>query len=136
MPLSEAIAKFEAEEVCNRGGAKHQEDVPRRLALFLRAVGDKPIREISRDDVKAYRDLLDQAPDRFTLRFKTHDLREAIAANARLRQPFPTIIKVTIDLKYIGPVARAPHRVPCEGEVARSKPIDYNPVYTKAKRQR
>ncbi|AWN50370.1 hypothetical protein DK412_00350 [Methylobacterium sp. 17Sr1-1] len=67
MPLSEAIAKFEAEEVCNRGGAKHQEDVPRRLASFLRAVGDKPIREISRDDVKAYRDLLDQAPDRFTL---------------------------------------------------------------------
>ena len=85
MLRSEAIAKFETEEVCNRGGAKHQEDVPRRLASFLRAVGDKPIRDVSRDDLRAYRDLLDQAPDRFTLRFKTNDLHEAIAANLRLK---------------------------------------------------
>ena len=43
MPLSEAIAKFEAIEVSQRGGQKHREDVPRRLANFLAVVGDKPI---------------------------------------------------------------------------------------------
>ena len=106
MPLSQAIAKFEVDEVRNRGGAKHQEDAPRRLASFLRAIGDKPIREITQDDLRACRDLLDQAPDRFTLRFGTHDVAEAIAANRRLARPFRTIEKVTVDLKYIGPVRR------------------------------
>ncbi|GMA76663.1 hypothetical protein GCM10025880_30800 [Methylorubrum aminovorans] len=80
--------------------------MPRRLASFLRAVGDKPIRDVSRDDLKAYRDLLDQAPDRFTLRFKTNDISEAIAANKRLNRPYSPISKVTVDLKYIGPVNR------------------------------
>lgn len=106
MLLSEAIAKYEAVEVSQRGGAKHQEDVPRRLASFLRAVGDKPIREVSRDDVRDYRDLLDQAPDRFVLRFKTDDVREAVEANRRLKRPYDAIKKPTVDLKYLGPVNR------------------------------
>lgn len=106
MPLSEAIAKFEAVEVCKRGGQKHQEDVPRRLANFMSVVGDKPIREISRDDARAYRDLLDQLPDRFVGRFKTHDIKEAIKANRELRHPYGIIKKPTIDLKYLGPVNR------------------------------
>lgn len=106
MLLSEAIAKFEAVEVCMRGGQKHQEDVPRRLANFMSVVGDKPIRDVSRDDVRRYRDLLDQLPDRFVLRFKTSDLQEAIRANRERRFPYGTIKKPTIDLKYLGPVNR------------------------------
>ena len=106
MLLSAAIAKYEAVEVQHRGGAKHQEDVPRRLASFLRAVGDKPIREVSRDDVREYRDLLDQAPDRFVLRFKTDDVREAVGANGKLKRPYNAIKKPTVDLKYLGPVNR------------------------------
>lgn len=106
MLLSEAIAKFEAVEVCMRGGQKHQEDVPRRLANFMSVVGDKPIRDVSRNDVRRYRDLLDQLPDRFVLRFNTSDMQEAIKANRERRYPYGAIKKPTIDLKYLGPVNR------------------------------
>lgn len=106
MPLSEAIAKFEAIEVSQRGGQKHREDVPRRLANFLAVVGDKPVRDVSRDDARAYRDLLDQCPDRFILHFDTRDMREAVELNRKRRYPYETIKKPTVDLKYLGPVNR------------------------------
>lgn len=106
MPLADAIARFVAEESSKRGGAKHQQDVPRRLASFLSCVGNKQIRDVSREDAKAFRDLLDRVPDRFVQRFKTYDLQEAIAANAKCKVPNRAIGNVTVDLKYLGPVRR------------------------------
>ncbi|SFG58326.1 DUF6538 domain-containing protein [Methylobacterium gossipiicola] len=118
MPVADAIAQFVAEESSKRGGAKHQQDVPRRLASFLTCVGNKPIRDVSRDDAKAYRDLLDRVPDRFVQRFKTYDLREAIAANDKCRVPNPAIGSVTVDLKYLGPVRRMFEYLVREGLIA------------------
>lgn len=45
-------------------GSKHRDDVERRLAAFLAFLGDKAVRDVTRDDLKSYRDVLDQLPDR------------------------------------------------------------------------
>lgn len=104
--LSMAVRRFELQEVTKLTGLKHAEDVPKRLANFLNFIGDKPIRDITRDELKDYRDHLDQLPDRFQLRLKTNDIRKAIAINKKRPKPFPTIGSKTVDLKYIGPVRR------------------------------
>lgn len=106
MPLSEAIALYVKEEVSKLAGVKHKEDVPRRLQTFLRAVGDKPIRDITPADLKAYRNQLDLMPDRFAARFKTDDLAKAIELDAKRLRPYPHNGPITVDLKYLGPVRR------------------------------
>lgn len=106
MPLSQAIERYVTEEVAKLPGIKHREDVPRRLQTFLRAVGDKPIREITPGDLKTYRNQLDLMPDRYAARFKTDDLAKAIELNARREKPYPHNGPKTVDLKYLGPVRR------------------------------
>ncbi|CAA2140044.1 Tyrosine recombinase XerC (plasmid) [Methylobacterium bullatum] len=106
MPLSKAIERYVSEEVSKLSGTKHREDVPRRLQTFLRAVGDKPVREIAPGDLKAYRNQLDLMPDRFAARFKTDDLAKAIELNARRLKPYPHNGPITVNLKYLGPVRR------------------------------
>lgn len=104
--LSEAIGRYDIDVIVKAGDPKHAGDVRARLANFLRFVGDKPIREISRDDIRDYRNVLDQLPNRFALKLKTRDMREAIALNAERRQPLEVIGAKTINLKYLGPVGR------------------------------
>jgi integrase len=106
MPLSEAIKRYVTEEVSKLPGIKHREDVPRRLQTFLRAVGDKPIREITPGDLKAYRNQLDLMPDRYAARFKTNDLAKAIELNAKRQHPYRRNGPITVNLKYLGPVRR------------------------------
>lgn len=105
-PLSRMIDGFLAEEAKKSVGSKHREDVERRLAAFLRFVTDKPVRDVSRDDLKSYRDVLDKLPERFEARFRMKDMRDAIAKNAVRKVPYPTIGPTTVDLKWLGPVNR------------------------------
>jgi integrase len=85
---------------------KHSEDVSRRLRNFLAFVGDQPVRDITREHLKSYRDKLDQLPDRYAARLRTRDMREAIEKNKLRKKPIPHIGKVTVDLKWLGPVIR------------------------------
>jgi integrase len=87
-------------------GSKHRNDVERRLAAFLAFSGDKAVRDVTRDDLKSYRDVLDQLPDRFELRLRTKDMRLATEKNVALKAPFPTIGPITVNLKWLGPVDR------------------------------
>jgi integrase len=110
-PLSEMIEKFlgaqyPSEEGKSNVGSKHRADVERRLAAFLAFAGDLAVRDITRDHLKAYRDILDQLPDRFEARFRTKDMPLAIEKNAERKVPFPIIGPTTIDLKWLGPVDR------------------------------
>ncbi|MDU0341099.1 site-specific integrase [Bosea rubneri] len=104
--LSKAIGRYDTDEIVKAGDPKHAGDVRARLANFLRFVGDKSVRDISRDDIRDYRNVLDQLPNRFALILKTRDMREAIALNAARRQPLNVISAKTINLKYLGPVGR------------------------------
>lgn len=104
--LSEAIGRYDIDVIVKAGDPKHAGDVRARLANFLRFVGDKPVRDISRDDIRDYRNVLDRLPNRFELTLKTRDMREAIALNAARKQPLEVISAKTINLKYLGPVRR------------------------------
>jgi integrase len=110
-PLSDWIetfleAQYPADEAKRKVGSKHRRDVESRLAAFLLFSGDKPVRDVTREDIKAYRDVLDRLPDRFEARFRTKDMRLAIEKNAERKTPHPTIGPTTVDLKWLGPVNR------------------------------
>ncbi|HEY5777908.1 MAG TPA: site-specific integrase [Terrimicrobiaceae bacterium] len=105
--LSVMIARYYEDEVKPGSvGLKHKEDVKKRLSNFLEFTGDKPVRDVTRDDLEIYRDHLDKLPDRYELRFKTQDMRKAIVLNSKLIKPFPIIGPITVNLKYLGPVRR------------------------------
>jgi integrase len=149
--LSEAIEKFlaarypKAKKTRKQVGSKHREDVEARLAAFQRFVGgDPPVRDIARDQLKAYRDVLDQLPERFKARFGTEDMHVAIAENMKRKVPYPSIGPDTINLKWIGPVNRLFDwlvteeklgKNPCEdvrseqenGEAANTKRLPFKP---------
>jgi integrase len=99
-------AQYPSEEGKSKVGSKHREDVERRLAAFLAFTGDLAVRDITRDHLKAYRDVLDQLPDRFEARLKTKVMRLAVEKNAQRKVPYPVIGPTTINLKWIGPVDR------------------------------
>jgi integrase len=126
-PLSDWIEKFlaaqyPAEEGKSKVGSKHRQDVENRLAAFLLFSGDKPVRDVTREDLKAYRDILDRLPDRFEARFNTKDMRLAIEKNAERKTPHPTIGPTTVDLKWLGPVDRL------FGWLALEQQVEKNPV--------
>jgi integrase len=102
--LSTKIGEFLAQK--KEAGTKHKEDVERRLQAFLDFIGDMPIRDVTRDQIKEYRDVLDQLPPQFELRLGTKDMRDALEKNARRKKPFAPIMATTINLKWLGPVIR------------------------------
>jgi len=105
--LSTAIDLYKANVIDKSDvSLKHKEDISKRLLTFLTFMTDRPIRDINREDLRDYRDHLDKLPDRSELRFKTYDIRQAIALNAKLVVPFSSIGPVTVNLKYLGPVRR------------------------------
>jgi hypothetical protein len=74
------------------------------LAAFLLFTGEKAVRDVTRDDLKSCREVLDQLPDRFESRFKTKDMRTAIEKNGQRKNPQASIGPTTVDLKWLGPV--------------------------------
>jgi integrase len=105
--LSTMVEVYQTKVLKNdKGGLKHIEDVKKRLANFVEFIGDKPVRDVSREDLKTYRDHLDQLPKNYELHFGTSDMRKAIALNKKRRERIDTLNSKTINLKYIGPVRR------------------------------
>ena len=104
--LSKKIDDFLALKSTQDVSLKHREDVERRLQAFLSFVGDKAVRHVTRDDIKEYRDVLDQLPEFFEARLGTKDLRKALESNAKRKVPYQAIGPVTVDLKWLGPVNR------------------------------
>ncbi|MEM1398042.1 MAG: DUF6538 domain-containing protein [Pseudomonadota bacterium] len=84
--------------------AKHLDESMARIQTFVETVGDKPVDSYTFADVEAYRDLLDQLPSNAFKRFKTSDIREAIAVNARRREPFEVMSPITVDAKWLNPI--------------------------------
>jgi integrase len=126
--LSKMAEKFlEAQYPVDGGkskvGSKHRRDVESRLAAFLLFSGDKAVRDVTRDDIKRYRDILDQLPDRFEARFKTKDMRLAIENNAQRKVPYPFIGPTTVDLKWLGPVNRLLQWLVLEEKIEKN-PVD------------
>jgi hypothetical protein len=91
-PMSKMIEKF-LEAQCPAGegknknkhrkvGSKHRKDVAQRLAALLLFTGDKAVSDVTRDDLKNYRDILDQVPDRLFLELESRPGRHHQPAKA------------------------------------------------------
>jgi hypothetical protein len=84
-PMSKMIEKFlEAQCPASEGKnkSKYRKDVVQRLAAFLLFTGDKAVSDVTRDDFKNYRDILDQVPDRLFLELESRPGRHHQPAKA------------------------------------------------------
>lgn len=64
-----------------------------------------PARSITRADMLAYKQTLLQTPNRYTLRFPGLTLPQAIKANEKREQPFPTLQPQTINMKWLSHIS-------------------------------
>lgn len=80
---------------------KHVDSAGPRIRDFIATIGDKPMRDYTRQDFERYRDILDRTPKRSFDRFKTHNLSIAADRNEKRLQPFEILDSVTIDDGYL-----------------------------------
>lgn len=86
--LSSKIDTYVTAKDKELGGSKHVSTMPARIRNFIDTIGDKPIRDYTRQDFERYRDVLDRCPKRAFDRFKTYDLGAAADANEKRLRPF------------------------------------------------
>lgn len=79
---------------------KHVDSAGPRIRNFIETIGDKPMRDYTRQDFERYRDILDRTPKRSFTHFKTHDLSIAADRNEKRLQPFEILDSGTIDDGY------------------------------------
>ncbi len=84
--------------------SKHASTLRPRIKNFIETIGDKPLRDYTRQDFARYRDILDRTPLRAFDKFKTHDLAEAADKNEKRRQPFPVLNDKSVDDDYLTPI--------------------------------
>lgn len=98
-PLSALLPRFHAERKIATGTADEHRVAVRMLEEFL---GEpKPVCEITRRNMLDFKSALLQAPNRYSLRFPTMNLPQAIEANAKRKDPFPTLTATTINKKWL-----------------------------------
>jgi integrase len=102
--LSSKIDDYIASKEKELGGTKHVSTKRPRIKNFVETIGDKPVRDYTRQDFERYRDILDRLPLRAFDRFKTHDLAAAAAANEKRLRPFKVIDDKTVDDDYLTPI--------------------------------
>lgn len=64
-----------------------------------------PVRSITRADMLAYKQALLQTPNRYSLRFRGLTLPQAIKANEKRQEPFPTLDPQTINMKWLSHIS-------------------------------
>jgi integrase len=100
---------------------------------FIKAIGDKPVAEYTRDDVKTYMHLLEQTPkmiggaNKFFADVKG-DLRAMIEKNNARSVPFETIDPVTIENTKLTPIKTFFESLVKDGILKNNVAFDVNPV--------
>lgn len=103
-PLTAHIEGYVAILRKNGRGEKYLAEVGTKVRIFITAVGDKAVHEYSKDDLRAYRDLIDQMPVDAIKHLKTDDPSRAIALNAARAVRLPPIGPTTVNAKYLSVV--------------------------------
>lgn len=67
--------------------------------------GSVPVRSITTTHVLNYKQALLQTPNRYTLRFPGLTLPQAIKANEKREEPFPTLDPTTINMKWLSHIS-------------------------------
>lgn len=100
-PLTAHIAGYVASLRKKKRGEKYVAEVATKVRIFITAVGDKAVHEYSKDDLRAYRDLVDQMPKDAIKHLKTDDPAMAISLNAARAERLPPISATTVNAKYL-----------------------------------
>jgi integrase len=74
--------------------------------LFDEAVGQKPIKSITKQDIVHFKNILLDTPTNRKQRFPKMTLSEAIRSNNSLKEPFPTLGSNTINGKWLSHIRR------------------------------
>jgi hypothetical protein len=85
--LSSRVPAFMQTKVDKRRSGKYIADLRGRINVFLQVVGDKPISAYTGEDMRRFRDVVDQIPTCAKQRFKTDDVVLAIEKNKRRKEP-------------------------------------------------
>ena len=81
----------------DRAGASWQSKIDQVVTSFEQHLqAPRAISEITKDDVRAFLDLMQNCPDRATMRFPGRSVREAIRLNRALEKPFATLQPNTV----------------------------------------
>ena len=100
--LSELLPLFHAERKVRQGTADEHETAVRMIEEFF--YEPKPVCEITRQDLLAYKRALLRTPSNYTKRFPDMALPDAIEANAKRAEPFPVLSPNTITDKWLAHV--------------------------------
>uniref|UniRef100_A0A9E7ZMY9 Site-specific integrase n=1 Tax=Bosea sp. NBC_00436 TaxID=2969620 RepID=A0A9E7ZMY9_9HYPH len=120
-PLSTHLPAYLAAKTIALKDSKHLSAAKPKIELFIRTVGDKPVRDYERADFETFRNLLDQTPKGWKARFKTENLATAVAANAKLSRPLAPMEPKTVDDGYLTHVKN------CFGWLDTARKIERNP---------
>lgn len=106
--LSEVLKAFHTERTA--GGRTLAEKTMAEHKVAVRMFDEfkgasVPVRSITRADILAYKQALLQTPNRYSLRFKGMTLPQAIKANAKRKEPFPTLDPQTINMKWLSHIS-------------------------------
>jgi integrase len=100
-------------------------EMVKKLPIALRAwnelIGIQPVSQIRKADVFKFRDRLFKVPERAGDRFKGMTFAQAIEANLKRDEPFPTLSARTVKVGYVGMLNAA------VGEAVRNDLVTSNP---------
>lgn len=102
--LSSKIDDYIEKKQKERKNSKYVSGFGSRFRNFIETIGDKSLRDYTRQDFEKYRDILDRTPKRSFDRFKTHNLAVAADKNEKRARPFEVLDNVTVDDGYLTPV--------------------------------
>lgn len=103
-PLAELLTAFHGERRAGNGSMseKTMEEHKVAVRMFEEFLGQKAdFGAITQADVLAYKRALMQTPANYRQRFPGKSLPDAIAANSKLKAPFPTLNPATINNKWL-----------------------------------
>jgi integrase len=104
MTLSDALVAFHKERTAGGGtlAAKTMEEHKNAVRMFNEFLGrETPLRSITKKSVIEYKQALLATPNRYTMRFPGLTLPQAVRANGKLDEPFPTLAPKTINMKWL-----------------------------------
>lgn len=102
-PLSKFVEGY-LKEKSRTIAHKTVEELGSKIRIFIDAMGDREVHAYTRDDLLAFRDLLDQMPRDAIKHLGTDNLRQAIKLNASRAVALPIIGPVTVDAKYLSAI--------------------------------
>lgn len=101
-PLSEVISTFAHQKEVDGSWRERTGSMFRSgLKLFMDVVGDKPINEITKADIRHYQETLHKLPTSMTVKFPGKSVQEVLAMDDEITQPKLSKSSIDKQLRYV-----------------------------------